>query len=68
MAKASASTKSLTVEMNFDHDTKGAVQFKEGPQPGGARPPIGTLYMTKVALNEMGGNFKKIRVTVEPVG
>lgn len=59
----------LVVELDFDHDTKGALQFKEAPGPGGARPGVGTLYLTKEIVSKSGlGNYKKIKVTIEAVG
>lgn len=57
-----------SAEFSWDHDTKGAMQYKED-YDGDGRPPIGSLYLTKAFLATVKGpNTRKLRVTVEAIG
>lgn len=57
----------ITLDFDFDHETKGTFQFKE-PQVGAERPAVGSMYITKEVLSKSGlGVYRKIKVTIEGV-
>lgn len=59
--------KKLVREFAVSKDTPNAKQFKQDDEEDGSRAAIGTIYVTKKALVEMG-NSSRIRVTVEAIG
>lgn len=65
-AKAAASAP-FVAEFKHKKDTKGAVQYEQDAPANGARPAIGSLYLTKEELARHT-NTGRIRVTVEFIG
>lgn len=58
----------LVLEFRFDHDTKGALVFKEPDYPNGERPVVGSLYLTKAGVAKKNlGSMQRIRVTIEGI-
>lgn len=58
----------LVLTLDYDKDTPGTLRFKEQERPNGARPFIGTLYLTKEGVVLLGGNTSKVKVTIEAAG
>jgi len=56
-------SESLECYFETDRDTPGTRKFKEIPQEEG-RPPVGSLYITKDALEKLGMPGK-IKITIE---
>lgn len=47
-----------------ERETKGTVRYKEKQEDESQRPIVGTLYVTKPALNDLG-NPQELQVTIE---
>lgn len=65
---AKAASKSVELSFTMEKETKNTIRFQEEQDDPDERPAIGTLYITKKALVALGGNAKKLRVTVEAIG
>lgn len=63
--KAQAAT--LVREFVMEKDTPNTKRFKEVQDDESVRPTIGTIYVLKKDLMDMG-NTSKIRVTIEAIG
>lgn len=65
--KAAAAAPALVLTFDFEKDTKNTLRFQE--QSDRERPAVGTLYITKDALNEAGlGDIRHLEVTIEAAG
>jgi len=65
MATAAKAKTALYLSFTKDKETKGTHRFAEDA-PAGTRPTIGTIYVTKEALSEMGAlDAENINVTIE---
>lgn len=59
----------LVLAFNFEKDTPGTLRFKEPESADGSRAAVGTLYITKEALNKVNlGDTRKLKVTIEAAG
>jgi hypothetical protein len=59
----------LVLELDFAKATPGTMQYKEPPGPNGARPAMGTMYLTKESMKAFEPNpTRKMRVTIEAIG
>lgn len=71
MAQATAKPKaagSITLDFKFERETKNTLRFQEQNDDPDERPAIGTLYITKKALDGMGEGISSLKVTVEVSG
>ena len=60
--------KAVTVDMSFAKMTKNTVQFKDIKDSDFAADVIGTLYVPKATLGQLGyAEGKKIRVSLEVI-
>jgi hypothetical protein len=61
---AKATAEPLTISFTFEKETKGTIRYAEDAPADGSRPAIGTLYITKRALEALN-TPKALLVTVE---
>lgn len=59
----------ITVEFSAERQTKNTIRFAEVENDLGPAPVIGTLYVKKWALGQMGSDKvpSKLRVTMEVI-
>ena len=63
---ATSKGKSMTVPFIVEKETPGTIRFKEVGDDK-AKHKIGTLYVKKGTIDELGGNVKGLQVTLTVV-